>query len=92
MARMDRELRTRGLEHRPIVGRAPDGSHAEPSWLVPISLEEGREMGRRYLQRAIYWVTDDVLHVVLCDGDSGAPWPIGSFRARTMHPGAHPAD
>jgi len=92
LAQLARELDERGRDHRPILGRAPDGSHAEPSWLIPMSLEDGRELGRRYRQHAIYWVTDDVLHVAICDAGSSAPWPIGSFRARTVHPDASPAD
>jgi hypothetical protein len=78
---LEASLRVCGGWLRRIVGYSPDSGHAEPSWAVDVSVEEGRALGRRFLQDAIFHVEADDLSVVHCEGP-GAFVVIGSFRDR----------
>lgn len=82
MARLGRELRRRGHVFRPITGQSPDGTHAEPSWLVAAPQAVGVALGLRYGQAGIYWVLGDALHVVRCGRNTRGIRAIGSFRER----------
>lgn len=65
-----------------VVGFAPDTDHAEPSWAVPLDLDEALRLGRAFLQDALYLVTGDTLEVVSCaDGHTA---PVGRFRERVV--------
>jgi hypothetical protein len=76
-----RGLATQGIWHHRIVGYAPDGSHEELSWCAELDLDAAREVGRRFLQDAIYVVLGDALQLVACEG-ALPPVEVGSFRAR----------
>lgn len=71
------------LGHRPIraTGYDPESGHAEPGWAAPLSLEEARALGLKYLQDAIFHVQDDTLSVWRCAPD-GEFAEMGSFRER----------
>jgi hypothetical protein len=64
-----------------IVGYSPTSGHAEPSWAVALSLDEGCALGGTYRQDAIYHIKNDALSVRCC-GPSGEFARIGSFRQR----------
>jgi len=38
-----------------VIGRSPDGRHAEPGWGLPIRLEEARRLAATWEQEAIFW-------------------------------------
>lgn len=80
----DRRLKARldGLSygaHR-IVGYSPTTLHAEPGWLVEMSVEEAHCMGEEFRQDAIYFVEHDTLWVAECRSREKAK--VGSFRSR----------
>ena len=64
-----------------IVGYSPTSGHAEPSWAVALSLDEGCALGGTYRQDAIYHVETDELSVRSRD-PTGEFARIGSFRQR----------
>lgn len=64
--RLRRLLERRCSHHFPAIGESPDGSHAEDGWAVVVSLSDALAIGRRYKQRAIWWIEDDQLHLISC--------------------------
>jgi hypothetical protein len=64
-----------------IVGYSPTSGHAEPSWAVALSLNDGRAIGEKYRQDAIYYIERDMLSVSRC-GAPGEVVRMGSFRER----------
>jgi Protein of unknown function (DUF3293) len=79
--RLESELRTRGGWLVRIFGYSPTSGHTEPSWAIDLPLQEGCNIGRRFLQDAIYHVNNDDLSVVRCD-EQRALVRVGSFRHR----------
>jgi len=75
------ELSVRSGFHRRIVGYSPTTGHAEPGFAVDLSCDEICDLGRRYLQDAVYFVRGDALFVSYADARR-ALVPVGSFRAR----------
>lgn len=67
--------------HARIIGQSPDGQHEEPGWAVACPQPVAIELGRRFLQDAIYWVSDDVLYIVDCRGER-PPARVGRFSER----------
>ncbi len=75
------EVRLRGISPRVrVIGYSPRTRHAEPSWVVPMGLAQGRFLGQEYAQDAIYWICGGELYVVGCGGGV-AHW-VGSWRDR----------
>ena len=70
--------------HR-LTGYSPRSGHAEPGWAVGIGPTHGVELGRQFLQDALFLVEDDLLWVVDCDEEM-AMTCIGRFRER-LDPG-----
>lgn len=75
-----RSLELRQLPYLRVTGCSPDLSHREPGWGVRIKKEEAIRLGKRFDQRAIWWVTGDDLVVIHCE--DGSEEPAGSFRSR----------
>lgn len=50
-----------------LTGYSPDTGHAEPSWAADLAPEAGLELGRTFLQDAIYVVADGELWLLDCD-------------------------
>jgi hypothetical protein len=44
-----------------LVGYSPDSGHAEPGWAADLSVEAGLELGRTFLQDAIYLVEGQIV-------------------------------
>lgn len=63
-----------------VIGYSPRTKHAEPSWVVPMGLAQGRRLGEAYAQDAIYWICGGELYVVRCVGGV-AHW-VGNWRDR----------
>lgn len=79
--RLATELRRGGRWLARVVGYSPTSGHAEPSWAVEVPLQEGRALGARYRQDAIYHVQAGLLSVSSCDA-SGKVMLVGAFRDR----------
>lgn len=79
--RLHAELLARGLRPIRITGYDPDTQHAEPGWAVELPLAEALEMGRRYLQDAIFHVVGDELSVCSC-APEGPCAAVGRFTER----------
>jgi hypothetical protein len=80
---LEDELQGSGRWYQRLTGYSPTTGHAEPGWAVEIPLAEACNLGLRYLQDAIYFVSGDELRVILCD-ESGERLLIGSFRERVQ--------
>ena len=80
-SRLTDELRALGVWMRAITGYSPTSTHAEPGWAVAIGFDAACDLGRRYLQDAIYFVRDDALFVSYCDERRGFV-SVGAFRER----------
>jgi hypothetical protein len=75
------ELASLDLWRLRITGYSPDTGHAEPGWAVELPIEQGRKIGRRFEQNAIFVVRADALGYVSCSGDGKTVW-FGAFRER----------
>jgi hypothetical protein len=64
-----------------ITGYSPGTGHAEPGWAVELPVEEGRKIGRRFHQDAIFAIRADALGYVSCTGEGKVVW-LGAFRER----------
>jgi hypothetical protein len=82
---LEAELRSRGCWMLRIVGYSPRTGHAEPSWAIEISPRAARELGRRFLQDAIYLVNEHTLYLSTCEPDAEAV-RVGPFPARLDSP------
>lgn len=82
--RLRQLLLGRNLPHARITGASPDGQHAEPGWWVETDREDAVQIGRAFLQDAVYWVEADALSVHSCRDHRSAP--VGPFaeRVRTV--------
>ncbi len=81
----DDELRSclSGLasEIRRITGYSPKTGHMEPGWAVELELEKAKEIGRLFMQDAIYIVESGSLWVIGCE-KSGSPIFVDEFLGR----------
>jgi hypothetical protein len=81
----DRALYAELCQHSQMVkrmtGYSPSTGHAEPGWAVALSFDTACEIGLRYRQDAIYFVSQDVLSVSYCDARRGLS-EIGPFSPR----------
>ncbi|MBK1826234.1 DUF3293 domain-containing protein [Haloferula rosea] len=64
--RLRRLLERQHLKHFRASGQSPDGSHQEPGWAIVTNLGNALKIGKRYKQRAIWWVVDDELQLHSC--------------------------
>jgi len=74
-------LRKKAKSVRRITGYSPDTGHAEPGWAVELDLESAKELGRRFLQDAVYSVNEGRLFVLKCNGDDN-PMFVDEFVKR----------
>ncbi len=74
-------LRESGREPIRVIGYSPEGDHAEPSWLVELSLDEACDIGLKFLQDAIYFVERGELYVASCALPRTMEW-VDHFLAR----------
>ncbi len=79
--RLHAELLRRGCIPIRITGFDPVTQHAEPGWAVELPQAEALEMGRCYLQDAIFHVVGDELSVCSC-APEGRCAAVGSFTDR----------
>lgn len=64
---LEADLRKQGRWVRKLTGYSPTSGHREPGWAVEIGLKAACNIGLRYNQDAIYYVSGDTLSVSFCD-------------------------
>ena len=80
--------RTLELKARPYfraTGCSPDLSHREPGWGVQMPKTDAIALGRRFGQRAIWWIENGQLTLIHCT--DGEEIPIGKFDLRIVGEG-----
>ena len=77
-----RTLELMCLPYFRATGCSPDYSHREPGWAIETTKVEAIELGRRYGQRAIWWIEGGELILVSCE--DGGEQALGSFDLRVQ--------
>jgi hypothetical protein len=78
---LERELRETSSWMLRLTGYDPATGHAEPGWAVGIGLEAAHELGLRFEQDAIFWISGDEVWVETC-GPGRERAKIGFFSER----------
>jgi hypothetical protein len=84
---MEADIRLQGrllessLQIRRLTGYSPKSGHAEPGWALVTNVEEAVQIGREFLQDAIYFVWSDDLFVIRCS-DPTDMFFVDRFSAR----------
>lgn len=81
---LEDELQASGRCYQRLTGYSPTTGHAEPGWAVEMTLSDACDLGLRYLQHAIYFVSGDELRVILCV-EPREWFLIGRFRERLQY-------
>jgi hypothetical protein len=81
-AELEAELREQGRWMMRITGYSPFTGHAEPGWGVELDFDDLCDIGARFEQDAIYYISGDRLYVSYCD-DRRERAEVGPFRERT---------
>jgi hypothetical protein len=66
---LENELRGTGRWVRRLTGYDPETGHAEPGWAVEIGFQEALDLGRRFRQDAIFWISANRVWVAKCASD-----------------------
>lgn len=64
---LEKLLRERTDWVKRVTGYSPETGHAEPGWAATVTFEDACDIGLRFHQDAIYFITDDELSVSHCD-------------------------
>jgi len=64
---LERELRQRSPWVHRLTGYSPHTLHAEPGWAAALPFDAACDLGVRYRQDALYYVSRNVLSVSYCD-------------------------
>ena len=54
---------------RRVTGYDPDTDHAEPGWAIEMGFEAACDLGLRFRQDAIFWVSGNRVCVAKCGPD-----------------------
>ncbi len=84
--KLETELREHGRWLRRLTGHSPVSGHTEPGWAVGMPFETACDLGLRFQQDAIYYVTGDTLSVSRCD-KRRALVEVGAFSSRVHEAG-----
>jgi hypothetical protein len=79
--RLEQRLRAARVWIRRVEVTSPDRSHREPSWAVARPWEDLCDLGKEFLQVAIYYVIGDRLYLSYCDRRRQLV-EVGAFRDR----------
>jgi hypothetical protein len=63
-----------------LIGSSPDHSHQEASFALKCSLKEAIKIGKKFNQRAIFYIRGENLELVECS--SGKSKRLGKFTER----------
>jgi len=78
---LEKELKSRNKWMVGIEGYDPETGHAEEGWGTVMSLDEACDLGRLYLQDAIYHIKNDQISVTYCD-QTRKLVNFGSFKSK----------
>ncbi|MCE9519750.1 MAG: DUF3293 domain-containing protein [Verrucomicrobia bacterium] len=78
---LEKQLKGNGGLIRRITGYSPETGHAEPGWAVEMTWQDACDLGSKYHQDAIYFISGDALYVSLCDSRRALVL-VGTFRER----------
>ena len=87
-ARLAARLRELGCWHWRVTGGSPDFRHAEPGFAAALPLLAALALGCEFEQEAIFWIENDELSVIACQGDRREE--LGSWRTRLARGNAVP--
>ena len=73
-------LKLQGHYGGTIIGSSPDFTHQEPSLIAEAPKFKGLELGLKFDQRAIFWISKDILEIIECA--TRIARFAGSFRKR----------
>lgn len=79
--KLETELRGHGRWLRRLTGYSPVTGHTEPGWAVGMPFTTACDLGLRFQQDAIYYVTGGTLSVSRCD-KRRALVEVGAFSSR----------
>ena len=71
-----------GVRTLPVVGCSPDLTHREDSFIVSVSLNTALSVGRKFDQRAVYWVQNKNLYLVYCKKETKVM--VAEFSSRIL--------
>jgi len=77
-----RTLELKALPYFRATGCSPDRSHREPGWGVEMPKADAIALGRRFGQRAIWWIENGYLSLIHCADEEELP--IGKFDLRIV--------
>ena len=78
---LEKELKSINKWMVGIEGYDPETGHAEEGWGTVMSLDEACDLGRLYLQDAIYHIKNDQISVTYCD-QTRKLVNFGSFKSK----------
>ena len=78
---LEKELKSRNKWMVGIEGYDPETGHAEEGWGTVMSLNGACDLGRLYLQDAIYHIKNDQISVTYCD-QTRKLVNFGSFKSK----------
>ena len=78
--KLKRELENMRCIHERVIGFSEDLLHQEPSYLIKISFKKALHLGKKFEQRAIFWVTGENLQIIDCN--TRQKYELGSFEKR----------
>jgi Protein of unknown function (DUF3293) len=79
--RLAAELRALGVWMVRITGYSPTTDHAEPGWAAALPFHQACDIGIKFQQDAIYYVSENALWVSHCDSREERML-VGEFRER----------
>ena len=78
-----KDLHQSDLIHREIIGCSEDHTHQELSFVVKCKLKQAIQIGNKFEQRAIFWVENHKLQIVVCK--TLVSYDLGSFKKRLQN-------
>jgi len=78
---LENELRRTGRWMRRLTGYDLETGHAEPGWAAEIGFDPANDLGLRFQQDAIFWISENRVWVAKC-GPGGERSEVGLFSDR----------
>lgn len=83
--RLDEHLTSLGLDHFPVTGGDEEGLHLESGFgIAGIDRDSVIQIGAKFEQDAIFWVSASMLELVPCG--AGSVETLGSLNRRWLNP------
>ncbi len=85
--RLHAELESRGIRPVRVYGCSPDLKHQEPSWAVPLSLDDAITLGAKFNQDAVFYVRGENVCLESCPPHRRASEFLGPLKLVPGGPG-----